>query len=138
MADLGHAPSLEDLLSHHGLKIKDLERPCPLHVRNKVAVKLVDWKMVGHCFNISKEKLAAIDHENDTEDQRKVALLDTWSEREGNAASYLKLADVLHQRERNDLVEFLFDKIKGIVSQVDITFQAPGHQRGLFVNFNII
>ena len=104
-------PSLEDLLSRHGLTRDELESVCPRDVRHNVAVKLVDWKMVGHCFSFPKEKLAAIDRENDTDDLRKVALLDTWSEREGKGATCLKLANVLHQRERNDLVGFLCDRI---------------------------
>ena len=108
MADESNSPpSLEDLISRHGLTRDDFDRVCPRNVRHNVAVKLVDWKMVGHCFSFPKEKLAAIDRENDTEDLRKVALLDSWSDREGKGATYMKLADVLHQRERNDLVEFL-------------------------------
>ena len=104
-------PSLGNLISRHGLTRDELESVCPSEVRHTVAVQLVDWKMVGHCFSIPKEKLAAIDRQNDTEDLRKVALLDTWNEREGKGATYLKLASVLHQRERNDLVEFLCDRI---------------------------
>ena len=104
-------PNLDDLISRRGLTRDDLESVCPRDVRHNVAVKLVDWKMVGHCFGFPKEKLKSISRENDTEDLRKVALLDTWNEREGNRASYLKLADVLHQRERNDLVEFLCDRL---------------------------
>ena len=105
------APSLEKIISRHGLTRKDLESVCPRDVRREVALKIKDWKMVGHFFNIPEEKLTAIDRQNDTEDQRKVALLDPWSNREGEEASYLKLAHVLHQRERNDLVGFLCDRI---------------------------
>ena len=100
-------PSLEDIISRHGLRRKDLEFVCPRDVRTSVAVELVDWKMVGHCFSISRQKIAAIDLENNTEDQRKVAMLDAWSEKEGDGATFLKLADVLHQRKRNDLVDLL-------------------------------
>ena len=104
-------PSLENIISRHGLTSDDLESVCPRDVRHNIAVKLVDWKMVGHSFSFPKEKIAAIERENDTEDLRKVALLDAWNEREGKGASYLKLAGVLHQRERNDLVELLCDRI---------------------------
>ena len=105
------SPSLEKVISRHDLTRKDLEIVCPRDVRQEVAVKLVDWKMVGHFLNVPEERIAAIAHQNDTEDQRKVALLDTWSHREGEGATYLKLAHVLHQRERNDLVEFLCGRI---------------------------
>ena len=104
-------PTLENLLYRHGLKSTDLMLACPRDVRHEVAVKIVDWKMVGHCFSVPKEKLAAIDRDNETEDQRRVALLESWSEREGSEASYFKLASVLHQRNRNDLVDLLCDKV---------------------------
>ena len=105
-------PSLKELLSYHGLKEADLESICSREVRNGVAMKLVDWKMVGYGFNFPREKLAAIDRENETEDQRKIALLDAWSKIEASRATYLGLARVLHQRDRNDLVEFLCEKVK--------------------------
>ena len=100
-------PRLEDVISRHGLRREDLELVCPRDVRISVAVKLVDWQMVGYCFGFPEQKITAIDRENYTEDQRKVALLNAWSEREGDGATFLKLADVLHQRKRNDLVDFL-------------------------------
>ena len=83
---------------------------CPRKVRDRIALKLEDWKMVGRCLKFPPEKLKAIDRENETEDQRRVALLDDWSKREGKGATYLKLAEVLHQRGRGDLVEMLCDE----------------------------
>ena len=113
--NMATSPSLEEVLIQRGLKREDLELACPRDVRNKVAVELVDWKMLGHCFDFSRAKLEAIHQDNQTEDQRKVALLDIWSEREGKGATYLKLAEVLHQRKRGDLVETLCGAIKSII-----------------------
>lgn len=111
-------PSLEDLLSHYGLQRKALESMCPRDVRDRIALKLEDWKMVGRCLKFPPEKLAAIDRENETENQRRVALLDDWGKREGKGATYLKFAEVLHQRGRSDLVEMLCDELrKPIVPQ---------------------
>ena len=105
-------PTLDEILLRHGLKAEDLDKQCPLEVRNEVAVKIIDWKMIGHCFNFPVETIKNIDHENRNQDQCKVALLDTWSKREGKRATYLKLADVFHRRKRRDLVEFLCAKVK--------------------------
>ena len=105
-------PCLEDILSRHGLEKKDLERRCPQGVRITIATKLVDWKTTGHYFGVPTEKLAAIDREHATEDQRRIALLDCWDKREGRGASCLKLADVLHRRDRADLVELLCTEMK--------------------------
>ena len=115
-ASLDAGPCLEDILSHYGLKEKDLERQCPPGIRIKIATKLVDWKTTGHYFGVPAEKLAAIDQENATEDQRRIALLDCWEKREGRNASCLKLADVLHRRDRRDLVELLCTEMKSSLS----------------------
>ena len=105
MAEQG--PSLNDILSQYALKETDLSIKCPREVRNEIAIKLDDWKMIGYSLSFPKEKLTSIDRENETEDLCKVALLDSWSKREGEGASYLKLADALHRRQRRDLVEYL-------------------------------
>ena len=109
-------PSLEDLISHHGLKVKDLWLECPRRIMDKIALKLTDWKIAGRFFDLPREKLAAIERDNDTEEQRRVALLDAWGEREGKGATCIKLAEVLHQRERGDLVGLLCDAIKSLTT----------------------
>ena len=131
------SPSLEEIISLYGLTRKDLESVCPRDVRHEVALKVVDWKMVGHFFNVPQEKLTTIDLENRTEDQRKVALLDTWSNREGEGASYLKLAHVLNQRRRNDLVKFLCCRIlqkrtSSVKDMISDTLPVDHDQKGLF------
>ena len=97
-------------------------------------MKLVDWEMVGYCFSFPPEKIAAIERQNYTEDQRKVALLNAWSEREGDGATFLKLADVLHQRKRNDLVDFL---CKAIIKRKKEALQAEDDRLGGLYNLII-
>ena len=106
------ATSLDDILSHYGLERKHLERPCPTDVRITIATRLLDWKTTGRYFGLPEEKLTAIKRDNETEDQRRIALLDCWEKREGSNASCLKLADVLHRRERGDLVDLLCAEVK--------------------------
>ena len=113
---LDAGPTLKDILFRHGLEERDLERECPRDIRHRIAAKIKDWKMVGYYLEFSAERLAAIDRENDTEDQRKVALLDSWGNREGRGASFLKLADALHRRERADLVELLCENVRSFIN----------------------
>ena len=68
--------------------------------------------MVGYYLNLSEQDLTAIDRENDTEAQQKVTMLDTWYEKEGSNATYLNLANALHQHGRKDLVELLCRTVK--------------------------
>ena len=99
--------NLEDVVSRCGLPRGRLQEECSLEIILKIAAKLDDWKMVGHYLGIPSEKLKAIERENDTEDQRKIAMLDVWHKREGKAASCWKLANALYQHGRRDLVESL-------------------------------
>ena len=112
-------PSLDDILSRHGLQRECLDRECPRNVRMEIAGELSNWKMVGHCFKFPPVKIKDIERDNHSEEERKVALLDAWGQREGSEATYLKLADVLHRRNRRDLVEFLCRKIKATL-QLDV------------------
>ena len=110
-------PSLEEILSRHGLKPTDLDKECPKRARDEVAVKLGDWEMVGCYLEFTLEKLRDINRENSSQDLCRIALLDTW----GKKATYLKLASVLHRRQRCDLVEFLCAKFKSTLSLVPLS-----------------
>ena len=130
-------PSLEEIISCNGLTHKDLESVCPRDVRLEVALKIVEWKMFGRYLNVPEEKLVAIDRENYTEDQRRVDLLDTWSNREGEGASYLKLAHASHLQGDNYLVEFLCGRIlqkrtSSVRDTISDTLSADHDQKGLF------
>ena len=131
-------PSLNDILSQYALKETDLSIKCPREVRNEIAVKLIDWKMIGYSLGFPAEKLTSIGRENETQDLCKVALLDSWSKREGEEASYLKLADALHRRQRRDLVEFLCKLL--IASRGAIAEMGERQQSsiGLKINDNLL
>ena len=108
-------------MSRHGLKPTDLDKECPARVRDEVAVKLDDWEMTGRYLEFTLEKLRDINRENSSQELCRIALLDTWGKREGKKATYLKLASVLHHRQRCDLVEFLCAKFKSTLSLVPLS-----------------
>ena len=114
-------PSLEEILFRRGLKLEDLDKECPGSVRDEVAVKLDDWEVVGRYLEFTLEKLRDINRENASQELCRIALLDTWGKREGKRATYLKLASVLHRRQRCDLVEFLCAKLKSTMSLVPLS-----------------
>ena len=118
---IAQGPTIDEILLRYGLKAEDLDKQCPLEVRNEVAVKIADWEMVGHCFNFPPEKIRDIRSDNENQERCKIALLDTWNKREGKGATYLKLADVFHRRERRDLVEFLCEKVKSSMRLVPLS-----------------
>ena len=111
-------PTLEKILSGHGLKLTDLDRICPQRLRNEIAVKVAhhfdEWETVGRCLDFSRETIRDIDRANTSQELCGIALLDAWSERDGPRATYLKLADVFFHRrlQRYDLVNLLCIKLK--------------------------
>ena len=107
-----------NVLSHLGIGERDLEGKCS-EFRGEITKILrgIDWKQLGRYFNLSREKLEAIDRENVTDDQRKIALLDAWEEKEGQRASIFALANALCHQQRPDLVEFLCDIVRKSTSE---------------------
>ena len=140
MADQGL--SLNDILSQYALKETDLSIKCPREVSNEIAVKLIDWKMIGYSLGFPAEKLTSIGRENETQDLCKVALLDSWSKREGEEASYMKLADALYRRQRRDLVEFLCKLLiasqRGATAEIGKCRQTTSSSTGLKINDNLL
>ena len=114
--------TFEDILSACGLTKEKLQRECSREIVLEIATKLRDWKMVGSYLNIPPEQLTAIERENYTENQRKVAMLDTWHEREGTAASYMRLTSALYRHGRRDLIESL---CKAVAAQVTSAWSPP-------------
>ena len=84
-------------------------------------MKLDDWEMTGRYLEFTLEKLRDINRENSSQELCRIALLDTWGKREGKKATYLKLASIMHIRQRCDLVEFLCAKFKLTLSLVPLS-----------------
>lgn len=123
-------PSLEDILSKHDLRLSDMTSRCLYPVRLRVAALLVDWKLIGHHLGFSQLKLHAIqvDPDYDSEEQRRLALLEVWAEGEGKKATYLRLAEVLYRHGRRDLVEHLCKMIRRVLRS-DIQSKTPPKTR---------
>ena len=103
---------LEYILSKHELQLSDMKSRCSYSVRVRIAAQLVDWRMIGHYLNFTQVKIHTIQVDNESEEQRRLALLDAWVEMEGERATYLKLAEALYEHGRRDLVEQLCKMIK--------------------------
>ena len=87
--DFGSArPTLNDILLHRNLEMVHLHKECPPDTRLMIAKEVSEWTLVGRYLGISKQDLTAIGRQYDTEAQRKVAMFDTWYEKEGRNATY--------------------------------------------------
>lgn len=125
--------TVDDITSRYGLKKEDLDKECTLTSDMlKIINKVTDWKTTGTYLGIPKEKLASIEEENRTEEQRRIAVVQTWKEREGRRATYLKLAATLNLRGRNDLVE----DICGMIASCTHTVAQHTSETGMSLNYS--
>ena len=104
--------SLTDIFDHCELKKGDLEGECPREIRINIALKLTDWRVFGNILLLPKEKLASIDAANQSEDHKKITLLESWHEKESKQATSLMLAKKLYEHNRGDLVTHLCELVK--------------------------
>ena len=109
-------PTLGEILSHNDIDETHLDKECSQQIRYDIAIKIIDWKMIGYYFGIPEEKLVAIQRDNQTEEERRVALLNTWHKREGQRATYRQLMNAFLHRERCDLANKLSVMIKSLNS----------------------
>ena len=96
---------LDDFLTAHRLDRRDLQRVCSKVHRDEFSKRIRDWKAVGTALGLSQEQLDAIDAAHKSEEQKKIILFDQWSERDGEKATYLKLAELLLAGQLNPLQE---------------------------------
>ena len=119
-------PTLEEILSKHELQPNEMSSRCSHSVRKRMAKQLVDWKMIGHYLRFTQVQIHAIHVENETGEERRMALLDAWAEKDGGGATYLKLAEALYAHGRRDLVEQLCKMInRALRSDMSLTDKPP-------------
>ena len=121
-------PRLEEILLKHELRLVDMTSRCSYPVRVRMAAQLVDWKLAGHYLGLTQLKLHTIQVDNDSEEQRRGALLETWAEMQGEKATYLKLAEALFEHGRRDLVEHLCKMVRRVLRS-DVQSKTPPQTR---------
>ena len=106
-------PALDAILSRHGLEKKDLDVECPESIRNRIALEVKNWEMMGRTgFGFHDSQVAAIARIYQGEDERKKALLYRWRVQNGKKATNFKLAEALCSGGHVDLVDTLCEALK--------------------------
>ena len=122
--------SLDEILAEQGLKREDVDKECSQAIRFEIAMEITDWKMAGHYLSIPSQTLRDIKIENETENERRIVLLQTWHKREGRKATYYRLLEALHRLHRRDLVEDLCRLIKSHRAVLTRNSDEEMHQSG--------
>ena len=116
--------SLQDILSKNDLNREDLNTECHQNIMYDIAIKITEWKVAGYYLNIPKEKLEAIEDDNQKSERCRIALITTWKEYHGKGATYLMLITAFLKLGRRDLVDTLCDMIKSHIMACRIQQQS--------------
>ena len=108
-------PTLDDLVSRHGLEMKHLDRKIPAETILEMAQLLDDWKMTGYYLCVADQKLKDIKNDESCEEHRRVALLKVWEQQNGAGATYIKLVEAFYRQKKVDLVEKLCMRLTEIM-----------------------
>lgn len=113
-------------MSRQGLNETDFNRECPRDIRDDIAVELgADWEMIGRYLDFTLDEIRDINRENASQEMCRLSLLDAWHKREGQRATFLKLARAFHRRKRRDLVDLLCTKLKSTLTLVPLSGNVP-------------
>ena len=86
---------MEETLAIHRLDEGDLDQICSKEHREEFTKRIKDWKVVGIVLGFTQEHLGSIDNCFQSEEKKKTVLLFQWIVRDGEEATYLKLAKLL-------------------------------------------
>ena len=112
---------LEEILAIHCLSEGDLNQIYSKEHRDELINKIKDWKVVGAALGFSQKELDLIDSGYENDNQKKTGLFVQWSMRDGEEATYLKLANVLFAGKQLDLLQelcVLLTKAKPSISEL--------------------
>ena len=99
--------SLEEVLAIHRFREGDLSLVCSREHRDEFTKRIKDWKAVGAALGFTREYLASIDNNFQSDEQKRTILLFQWSTRDGTEATYLNLAKLLFAGGQLDLLQEL-------------------------------
>lgn len=103
---------LTSILADKGLNKENqiLKNRVTAKVRNKIAVKIGDWKSCAAFLGVPEQDVDDIIEENRRIRQRRIAMLRRWDELYGQGATYLRLAEGLASIGRRDVIELLISE----------------------------
>lgn len=109
MSRANMAVNLDLILARRGLTKENLRKKIGSNYMYRFARRVNDWKTCGILLEIPQMIIDDIDTEARKVDHKRIMLFRTWSEVCGKDATYLRLASVLEELGRRDLIELLID-----------------------------
>ena len=110
--------SAEEVANGVGLAAEELSKPCDSNIIPSLANCFSQWKVIFGSL-LSELDLGDVDKENTTEEEKRIAALRKWRDRNGREATYKVLVDALLNRGQRYQAENLCGKILADLSISD-------------------
>ena len=78
-----------------GVSVHSLSKKCSKEVLPDVAKLCVDWQLIANHLKLTEAEIAAIDGDNRTVEEKRIAMLQKWKEKLAFRATYGVLIEAL-------------------------------------------
>ena len=99
MADL-HPVTIEELAEEAGLALQCLDKTFHEEHARLLAEFCNPWENIGYHLKLTKDEISGIKDDKGTTDLRRIAMLETWSEKFAHKATYRVLIEALIRSKR--------------------------------------
>lgn len=103
---------IRDRLDKKELTIDDLHTLCTQDVLLKLSKLMDNWDTIGFYLTLTKPEIKAVRVDCESEEKRRIMMLNKWSEKQGNDATYFGLIEALEECGRMDIVDEALDCLK--------------------------
>ena len=87
--------TLEDVAFQAGIELDALSKECSEAVLLNVAKLCVDWQLIGKHLKLTESEITAVDGNNGTVEEKRIAMLQKWKEKLAFKATYRALIEAL-------------------------------------------
>lgn len=123
--------SLKEVLQQFSLTQEELDKPCTFEQCSEIASKMVKWEPVAPFIGLDESDIVAIQRDNKDYDSQRSSALNTWREKYGSRATFLKLARAFEKKELFDHVEMVCKVFKVRLSYL----ATPGNEHLSFFGY---
>lgn len=95
--------TVDRLQQRYDLSVNLLQKECTSEDIQEIALFLESWKLLAPRLGLKKEQIQAVDKNADSEEEKRVALLEKWKEKFAFMATYQRLIEAFLAIERADI-----------------------------------
>ena len=102
-------------MKSYALDCKDLDVTCSKDLNRHLIKQIKSFELTAHYLDIADVKIEAIKNDyKDSEELKRMKMLQVWKESKGSNATYLALAEAFIQMDSKEVAEFIVKYVKEI------------------------